>query len=372
MELLQFALEEIKLENKDDPTTLDEDIVKFQKAIEDKSQYNLHDTLMRLTWTKEYFNELDTLLTNIGFVGNSADIATVRKHIQDKVKSVGILQFNEFLHSINHVQIDNHIKWIEDNINNIPNIKYMSKNPAAIELLYKYQEKIDWVCLSCNPAAMAILLANPDQINWLFLSENPAAIELLRANLDKVEWMELSANPAAIEILIAYLDKIHWDEVSANPAAMPLIEANLDKVDWDMLCLNPAAIKLIKANMNKVQINWRMLSRNPNASKLFRNNIDWRGVSANSNDLQFLLDNFDKLKFHELSYNPVAVSIIANHLDKVGKYGLSKNPASIEILKNNKHLIDWNGLIVNKYDYEKEKITAFNAANLFSKSHLQL
>lgn len=324
------------------------------------SEHKIDDVFSRFAWTREYFHELDRAVINKN---------VVQKFIKDKIRQVGILRFNQFLSEIGSVPIDNHIKWIEDNINNIQHIEFMSQNPAAIELLYKYPEKINWDHLSCNPAAMELLIANPDKINWLFISENPAAIELLRANLDKVEWMELSSNPAAIEILAANLDKVDWYEVSANPAAMSLIEANLDQVDWDMLYMNPAAIKLIKAKMKEGKINWKRLSSNPNGWKLLRKDADWRAVSATANNLQFLIDNFDKLKFQELSGNPVAIPILANHLDKVSWYRLSKNPAAIELLKNSKVMIDWNGLIVNKYNYEEEKIAAFNMADLFPITH---
>ena len=55
----------------------------------------------------------------------------------------------------------------------------LSRNPAAIRLLEKNQEKIYWHYLSANPAVEAIQLLklNRDKINWKYLSENPAIFE---------------------------------------------------------------------------------------------------------------------------------------------------------------------------------------------------
>ena len=61
-------------------------------------------------------------------------------------------------------------------------------------------DKLDWRWLSENPAAIEMLKANPNKINWYYLSQNPAAIDLLKANLDKINWVWLSENPAIFEL----------------------------------------------------------------------------------------------------------------------------------------------------------------------------
>jgi hypothetical protein len=62
------------------------------------------------------------------------------------------------------------------------------------------------------------------------LSENPAAIHILEKNLDKVDWMWLSRNPAAIHILEKNLEKVDWNGLSGNP--------NIFKTnDHKLLCL---------------------------------------------------------------------------------------------------------------------------------------
>src|SRR5271163_1187815 len=53
----------------------------------------------------------------------------------------------------------------------------LSSNPAAIHLLEKYPEKINW-WIAKNPAAMDLLEKYPEKINWSNLSQNPSAIHL--------------------------------------------------------------------------------------------------------------------------------------------------------------------------------------------------
>jgi hypothetical protein len=53
----------------------------------------------------------------------------------------------------------------------------LSKNPNAINLLEKHNEKIKWRYLSSNPNAIHILEANQDKINWDYLSTNPSIFE---------------------------------------------------------------------------------------------------------------------------------------------------------------------------------------------------
>ena len=71
-----------------------------------------------------------------------------------------------------------------------------SKNPNAIPLLEKNQDKIVWWYLSANPNAIPLLEQNPDKIDWRWLTGNPNAIPLLEQNPDKIAWWMLSANPS--------------------------------------------------------------------------------------------------------------------------------------------------------------------------------
>ena len=55
------------------------------------------------------------------------------------------------------------------------------------------------------------------------------------------------------------INKINWDLLSKNPNAIELLKENQDKINWNILSLNPNAIELLKENQNK--INWKYLSK---------------------------------------------------------------------------------------------------------------
>ena len=112
--------------------------------------------------------------------------------------------------------------------------------------LFIVDPRVDWAALSKNKAAIHILEKNLDKVDWWgLLSGNEAAIHILEKNLDKVNWWILSMNRAAIYILEHNLDKVDWCNLSYNEAAIPILEKNLDKVNWHALSRNKAAIHLL-------------------------------------------------------------------------------------------------------------------------------
>jgi hypothetical protein len=67
------------------------------------------------------------------------------------------------------------------------------------------------------------------------------------------------------------------------------LEQNFDKIDWRNLSKNPNAIHILKKN-NK-RINWDQLSSNSNAIELLENNYDrivWSHLSSNPNAIHIL------------------------------------------------------------------------------------
>ena len=80
------------------------------------------------------------------------------------------------------------------------------------------------------------------------------------------------------------LDEMDWEVLSGNPNAIHLLEQNMDKINWYELSTNPNAIHLLEQNMDK--IDWDALSRNPNAIHLLEQNMDkinWYWLSENPN-----------------------------------------------------------------------------------------
>jgi len=56
-------------------------------------------------------------------------------------------------------------------------------------------------------------------------------------------------------------DKLNWSILSSNPNAVALLRENPLQIDWTRLSRNPNAIALLKENPDK--IDWSMLSKNP-------------------------------------------------------------------------------------------------------------
>jgi len=67
-----------------------------------------------------------------------------------------------------------------------------------------------------------------------------------------------------------WIDKslLNWKLLSKNPNAIKILEENRDKINW--ISLNSNAIELLEKNFNKIK--WSSLSKNPNALHLLEKN----------------------------------------------------------------------------------------------------
>ena len=86
---------------------------------------------------------------------------------------------------------------------------------------------------------------------------------------------------------------------------------------------------------SNVNINWFMLSENPNAIHLLEQHLDkanWTRLSLNPNAIPILEKNLDKANWNGLSSNPNAIHILEQHLEKVSLCNLSSNPNAIHLL----------------------------------------
>jgi hypothetical protein len=142
----------------------------------------------------------------------------------------------------------------------------LSQNPNAIPLLKANRDKIHWWSLCFNRNAIFILedelfskrldkKVDKNRVNTQTLSRNPAAIHLLQKNPDLIDWIHLSSNPMAIRLLEANQDKINWRHLSENPNAIHLLEANPDKIHWTNLSMNPNAMQLLEKYQHKLTLN---------------------------------------------------------------------------------------------------------------------
>ena len=103
---------------------------------------------------------------------------------------------------------------------------------------------------------------------------------MLSNNLDKVNWCNLSSNPSAINILLNNFDHIETDSLIYNENAMDILCFFI--IDWDVLSINSDYIELLEENIDK--LNWSLLYENPNVIKILEKNqdkINWYRLSSN-------------------------------------------------------------------------------------------
>ena len=119
------------------------------------------------------------------------------------------------------------------------------------------------------------------------------------------------------------------------------------------------------------KIYWDYLSFNPNAISILENNTDkiyWKCLSENPNAIHILEKNLDKIHWDCLSENPNAISLLEKNLDKINWNSLSKNPNAISLLEKNLEknldIINWDHIWANPsifmYDYNLIKETNKN------------
>jgi len=213
----------------------------------------------------------------------------------------------------------NAIDFLKDNRKRI-NLRSLSANtnPDAIDILKANidSEDIDWLALSCNPAAMELLKAKPNKIAWSYLcsNTNPEAIDMLRDKVENEENLSIKTYRQKHEFSQRY---INWNKLSVNPDAIEIIKFALNeenklkdeaqnvkqflKVSWFSLCSNTNAIDLLTANKDK--IDWEILSSNPKAIKLIIKKIDEDKDIENSDYYRKLPPKY-KIDWNALSKNP--------------------------------------------------------------------
>jgi hypothetical protein len=153
-------------------------------------------------------------------------------------------------------------------------------------------------------------------------------------------------------------DKLDWEALSRNPNAISILkkeyELNPNRIDFYALSSNPHrdAIKLLKrrievenqyltnkfATFKSHTTNWHLLSANPNAIKLIReeykrdpvsNRIDFTKLSKHpqiSKLKDILITNFKKLCIIYLESNPFAPVELLDKIDSKDVFKVADNP----------------------------------------------
>ena len=274
------------------------------------------------------------------------------ENIKSSPKSIKnkIIESKKLMRGSLSVLPDDMLEQIVNKYKTIFKIKYVLKDwipPEIMKRNWFLQYYADRMYISINPRAIDSLKANPKLIDWglLCANTNPEAIELLKEKIEE----EKKLSKKELENL-DQSKKIDWKLLSENPNAIELLKENIKKINWNSLSKNPNAIELIKANLSK--INWDLLSGNPNAIELLEakpTKINWFMLSKNPNAIELLKENFNEIKWDKLSSNPNALELLKQYYDNIDWDYLSSNTdkEAIELLKRNIDKINWENLSIN-------------------------
>ena len=133
---------------------------------------------------------------------------------------------------------------------------------------------------------------------------------------------------------------------------------DINNLNWSSLCENTNAVNLLLKNIDK--IDWNKLSINVIKSKTFsiKNvhlstieqncKIDWKLLSQNPDAIHLIEQNLDKIDWSDLSKNPNAIHLLENNKDKIDWSMLSMNENAIHLLEQNLDKVNW-GILCNNY-----------------------
>ena len=258
---------------------------------------------------------------------------------------------------------------------------YTFKNPNAIDYIEMYVYKnhsckdifrhtilerpnkiyLDYLCKNTHPAAIGIIEKYLDLVDWSWLSSNPAAISIIEKNLDKVCWSYLCLNPKAIHIIKKYPEKIDWGCLSSNPAAIEMLEQNMNKIYWPALAENAAATHIIEKNIDKsIKKYASTYSRFTTCIHLLEQNpecIDWMELARNPHPraVELVIENWRNiinLEYLSLNQNPAAIDFLENRPRLINWAWLPFNPKAIHILEKYPYMVDYFGLSHNPAIFE--------------------
>ncbi len=218
----------------------------------------------------------------------------------------------------------------------------LSENEAAIDLLERNPNIIDWPHMSRNRRGVSLLRQFPGRVDWVVASANHELGPFRADYIARVNWRFGSSNPALAGHLINDPSRVDWRRIALNhdPRAVRLIIENLDRVDHGLLSSNPGMVDLLIAHPNWVDP-WRLID-NPRLvevldgigrsghtawlarhSNIFEHALrrirtgaesprDGRALSANrsARAMDILRDRPDLIQWPVLSKNPAIFTLV--------------------------------------------------------------
>ena len=117
-----------------------------------------------------------------------------------------------------------------------------------------------------------------------------------------VKKYKILLNPPLNENVIFKILAFYWRLLPKKKVLLDWINPN--NLDWIVLSKNPMAVDLLRENIH--EIHWTNLSRNEKVIDLLKqyySNINWKELSLNKNAISLLQNNQDKIDWCNLSKN---------------------------------------------------------------------
>ena len=120
------------------------------------------------------------------------------------------------------------IHIIEENLHKIPDYGWaaIAKNEKAIHLIERNLDKFNYIGLNSK--------CQYGYVCWDNLSENPAAISLLKKNINRINWEHLVKNPNAVQIYEDYPEKM-WDYLCHTDYENFSVTTPIFELDYDTI-----------------------------------------------------------------------------------------------------------------------------------------
>jgi hypothetical protein len=211
----------------------------------------------------------------------------------------------------------------------------------------------DWILKECD-----------GEINWNYLSQNPRAIHLLRENPKKIRWnVDIYYNHAAVELLDLLPEFTEYRLNNGVVCDLGCLEQINIFDEEEKKELEEKTLKYFLNELTKFPSNLENLTFQPLAISIIEKNldkIDWDDLSENPAALHLLENNLNKINWYHLSFNenPKILEFINKHLDKLDYSGyynskkinfniLCSNSKVIPLLEANKDKINNKLLMCN-------------------------
>jgi hypothetical protein len=201
---------------------------------------------------------------------------------------------------------------------------YNSRKPSVNIPKRLLNIPINWEALSKNPSlnAMTSAIKASGQFDKLTI-KTPITTQPKSAFTNLPEWKEfVGGSYNALDSLIKNSpEKIDWDYLCTCPIAVCILEKNPEKINWEKLCQYKdlwQCEELLTQNIDKIQ--WNHLSKNPTIHntqffKQHKDRFNWSLVSSSVNQLNFVVENADRIDWQAFQTNPHITTMCRNDGD---------------------------------------------------------